>query len=76
MGFSPVFVHVPGYSAWDHYAQEVISVAERLVKKEYSRKWNAKRAGEHAAYKAWRLVRSYPATGPRIDVEAKKGGTP
>lgn len=53
--------HVPGYSAYDHYVDEVIFAAEAEGRK-------TKSGMQSAVRRAWTAVRPHPATGPRIDV--------
>lgn len=55
------FRHFPGYSAHDHFADEVISLAENEGRK-------TKRGMESALRRAWEAVQPHRATGPYIDV--------
>jgi hypothetical protein len=55
------FEHKPGYSQYDHYAREVMSLAA-------SEQRTTKIGMENALCRAWLAVRPHRATGPRIDV--------
>lgn len=58
-----VYFAVPGWSAYDHYADEVIRVAQQMLPPGATR-----RQMESAAARAWRQVRPHAASGPRINV--------
>ena len=55
------FVFFPGYSAYDHFAKEIILRAT-------TEKRTTKTGMENALRHAWATIRPHTATGPRIDV--------
>lgn len=59
------FNHIPGHSAYDHFAAEVIAKASAEGRK-------SKSGMESAIKRAWRAVQPHKATGPRIDVVRAK----
>lgn len=55
------FRHVPGHSAVDHLAREIIIRAQAEGRK-------TKPGMESALRRAWAAVKPHPTTAPRIDV--------
>lgn len=53
--------HIPGYSAYDHLAAEVIALAQAEGRK-------TKSGMQSAIGRAWSAIIRRPASGPRIDV--------
>jgi len=55
------FRHVQGHSAYDHFAAEVIRLAQADGR-------TTKRGMEAALRRAWKACQPHAAIGPRIDV--------
>ena len=53
--------HIQGFSAYDHYAAEIIRRAHAEGRK-------TKAGMEGAVNRAWAAIRPHAAVGPRIDV--------
>lgn len=71
MSYTTTFQAIEGYSAMDHYAAEVIRLAQQIVRPAYASRASAKRAGERAVFAAWKQIQPRPSIGPRIDVGAE-----
>ncbi len=70
--YFPTFNHTPGYSPFDHYANDVAHLADSFIPaKGYTTAASAKRAGEKAVFRAWKQVRPcVAAVGPAFCVSA------